>query len=84
MPPTTFGWVLSCSDGKTRRGKLEHAEWADGWTATTRDGKRSAQFEHTLLVTPDGVEALTGKIESSPLQPWEESRGGWKVKWPSS
>ena len=29
MPPTTFGWVLSCSDGKTRRGKLEHAEWAD-------------------------------------------------------
>ena len=29
MPPTTFGWVLSCSDGTTRRGKLEYAEWAD-------------------------------------------------------
>ena len=29
MPPTTFGWVLSCSNGTTRRGKLEHAEWAD-------------------------------------------------------
>ena len=29
MPSTTFSWVLSCSDGKTRRGKLEHAEWAD-------------------------------------------------------
>ncbi|KAA3462164.1 Methionine aminopeptidase 1A-like protein [Gossypium australe] len=25
--------------------------WPDGWTAVTADGKRSAQFEHTLLVT---------------------------------
>ncbi|KAI8977204.1 methionyl aminopeptidase 1 [Mycotypha africana] len=33
--------------------------WPDGWTATTKDGKRSAQFEHTLLVTEDGVEILT-------------------------
>jgi methionyl aminopeptidase len=31
----------------------------DGWTATTKDGKRSAQFEHTLLVTETGVEILT-------------------------
>ena len=37
-------------------GTDKHIEWADGWTACTRDGKRSAQFEHTLLVTPDGVE----------------------------
>ena len=46
--------------------------WPDDWTATTVDGGRSAQFEHTLLVTPDGVEALTGKLDSSPLQWWEE------------
>lgn len=45
--------------------------WPDNWTATTRDGGRTAQFEHTLLITPDGVEALTGKIETSPLQFWE-------------
>jgi methionyl aminopeptidase len=45
--------------------------WPDDWTATTIDGKRSAQFEHTLLITPDGVEALTGKNENSPLQFWE-------------
>jgi len=45
--------------------------WPDNWTATTVDGKRSAQFEHTLLITPDGVEALTGKNEDSPLQFWE-------------
>mmetsp|Transcript_31218 Transcript_31218/g.75481 ORF Transcript_31218/g.75481 Transcript_31218/m.75481 type:complete len:429 (-) Transcript_31218:279-1565(-) len=45
--------------------------WPDDWTATTRDGGRSAQFEHTLLITPDGVEALTAKLESSPVQFWE-------------
>jgi methionyl aminopeptidase len=45
--------------------------WPDEWTATTVDGGRSAQFEHTLLITSDGVEALTGKLETSPLQFWE-------------
>ncbi len=33
--------------------------WPDGWTAPTRDGSRSAQYEHTLLVTATGVEVLT-------------------------
>jgi len=46
--------------------------WPDDWTAVTADGKRSAQFEHTLLVTETGVEVLTGKIESSPKFFWEE------------
>jgi methionyl aminopeptidase len=31
----------------------------DNWTAVTADGKRSAQFEHTLLVTEKGVDILT-------------------------
>ncbi|QQS19276.1 type I methionyl aminopeptidase [Candidatus Saccharibacteria bacterium] len=31
----------------------------DGWTLLTVDGSRSAQFEHTLLVTTDGCEILT-------------------------
>ncbi len=31
----------------------------DGWTAVTADGQWSAQFEHTLCVTEDGVEVLT-------------------------
>lgn len=31
----------------------------DGWTATTIDNKLSAQFEHTVLVTEEGVEVLT-------------------------
>ncbi|KAI3962444.1 hypothetical protein MKW98_010995 [Papaver atlanticum] len=45
--------------------------WPDGWTAVTADGKRSAQFEHTLLVTESGVEVLTGRLPSSPkVLPW--------------
>lgn len=35
--------------------------WPDQWTAVTADGKRSAQFEHTMLVTEDGVELLTAR-----------------------
>jgi methionyl aminopeptidase len=33
--------------------------WDDGWTVVTKDRKRSAQFEHTLLVTDSGAEVLT-------------------------
>jgi methionyl aminopeptidase len=33
--------------------------WDDGWTAVTVDGRRTAQFEHTLLVTGAGAEILT-------------------------
>jgi methionyl aminopeptidase len=33
--------------------------WDDGWTAVTADLARSAQFEHTVLVTASGVEVLT-------------------------
>ena len=35
------------------------AMWDDDWTVVTLDGRRSAQFEHTLLVTPSGAEVLT-------------------------
>lgn len=33
--------------------------WPDDWTAVTTDGLRTAQFEHTILVTKDGAEILT-------------------------
>jgi methionyl aminopeptidase len=42
----------------------------DGWTAVTADGKRSAQFEHTCLVTEDGVDVLTAPGAVSPSAPW--------------
>ncbi|RAL54058.1 hypothetical protein DM860_004529 [Cuscuta australis] len=45
--------------------------WPDGWTAVTADGKRSAQFEHTMLVTETGVEVLTARLPTSPaVFPW--------------
>jgi methionyl aminopeptidase len=34
-------------------------QWADGWTVTTQDHSRTAQFEHTLVVRERGVEILT-------------------------
>jgi len=40
-------------------GTHEEVHWPDDWTAVTRDGKRSAQFEEMLLVTETGVEVLT-------------------------
>jgi methionyl aminopeptidase len=40
-------------------GTHEWEMWDDDWTVVTRDGSRSAQFEHTLLVTPTGAEVLT-------------------------
>ena len=33
--------------------------WADGWTVATVDGSRAAQYEHTVLITEHGAEALT-------------------------
>mmetsp|Transcript_6400 Transcript_6400/g.9655 ORF Transcript_6400/g.9655 Transcript_6400/m.9655 type:complete len:382 (+) Transcript_6400:65-1210(+) len=36
--------------------------WPDGWTAVTEDGSRSAQFEHTMVVTETGCELLTARI----------------------
>ncbi|MEX0847405.1 MAG: type I methionyl aminopeptidase [Ilumatobacteraceae bacterium] len=42
----------------------------DGWTAATADGKRTAQFEHTCLVTDDGVDVLTAPGGPSPNAPW--------------
>ena len=34
-------------------------EWDDGWTVVTDDRSRVAQFEQTIVVTPDGAEILT-------------------------
>ncbi|KAG5848239.1 hypothetical protein ANANG_G00096350 [Anguilla anguilla] len=46
-------------------GGWQDETWPDGWTAVTRDGKRSAQFEHTLLVTETGCEILTRRLDDS-------------------
>ena len=40
-------------------GHEVHFNREDGWTVTTADGTLSAQYEHTILVTPTGYEILT-------------------------
>lgn len=40
-------------------GTYEWDMWEDDWTVLTKDRKRSAQFEHTLVVTETGAEVLT-------------------------
>ncbi|GAA1831197.1 type I methionyl aminopeptidase [Actinomadura chokoriensis] len=40
-------------------GSHDYDMWPDGWTVVTKDRRRTAQFEHTLLVTDDGHEILT-------------------------
>ncbi|MBV2233920.1 MAG: type I methionyl aminopeptidase [Sterolibacterium sp.] len=40
-------------------GKAAISELNDGWTIVTKDRSLSAQWEHTILVTPDGYEVLT-------------------------
>ena len=50
--------------------------WPDGWTAVTADGKRSSQFEHTMLVTENGVELLTARPgePTDRMLPWDPMR----------
>jgi len=44
-------------------GKAATRVLGDGWTAITRDRRLSAQWEHTMVVTSDGVEVLTARSE---------------------
>jgi methionyl aminopeptidase len=49
-------------------GDWRHLMWDDGWTAVTADGSRTAQFEHTIVVTDTGAEVLTVQADG---------RAGW-------
>jgi methionyl aminopeptidase len=40
-------------------GTHDYSMWPDGWTVVTKDLRRTAQFEHTLVVTTTGAEILT-------------------------
>lgn len=46
-------------------GVWKDEQWPDNWTAVTQDGKLSAQFEHTLLVTDTGVDILTRRLKQN-------------------
>ncbi len=48
-------------------GKRHISELPDGWTIVTKDRSLSAQWEHTVLVTPTGVEPLTISATTPPV-----------------
>lgn len=48
------------------QGKASVKTEPDGWTVVTRDKKLSAQFEHTVAVTHDGVQVLTLRPDEHP------------------
>mmetsp|Transcript_38132 Transcript_38132/g.61055 ORF Transcript_38132/g.61055 Transcript_38132/m.61055 type:complete len:180 (+) Transcript_38132:1-540(+) len=55
-------------------GTWKDKTWSfDNWTAVTIDGKRSAQFEHTVLVTNNGVQILTARTANSVPLWWERN-----------
>jgi methionyl aminopeptidase len=51
-------------------GSDKHRMWDDEWTAVTIDGQRTAQFEHTVLVTDDGFDVLTAPNAVSAQSPF--------------
>lgn len=54
-------------------GCYEDFTWGDDWSACTADGKRSAQFEHTVLCTKTGCEILTAR-EGEPVMVWDAAK----------
>src|SRR5258706_540393 len=51
-------------------GRREIKEMPDGWTIVTKDHSLSAQWEHTVLVTPTGHDVLTVSAHTPPPPAW--------------
>jgi methionyl aminopeptidase len=54
-------------------GSGRHVQWDDGWTEVADDGLPGAQFEHTVVVTGDGVEILTVAADGTSAVTWPNS-----------
>ncbi len=55
----TPGDTVAIEPMATLGGERIHTDSDDEWTISTRDGSLAAHFEHTVLITEDGVEVLT-------------------------
>ena len=55
----TDGALCSSTSNYRSEGDWRVRILADGWTAVTVDGARTAQMEHTVLITDTGAEILT-------------------------
>ncbi|KPA82681.1 putative methionine aminopeptidase [Leptomonas pyrrhocoris] len=63
------------------QGVWQDVTWPDNWTSTTKDGKRSAQFEHTLVCTPEGYELLTDWKDGVPF--YQKQLREWGIPIPA-
>jgi methionyl aminopeptidase len=57
------------------QGSWKDKTWPDDWTAVTADGKRSAQFEHTFMITETGVEIMTARpgTDRTKMPDWDRT-----------
>ena len=56
--------MVICIEPMLNLGKKDIYMLDDGWTVKTDDGKPSAHYEHTILVTKDGYEILTPRLDN--------------------
>lgn len=61
-------------------GVWQDVTWPDNWTSSTKDGKRSAQFEHTMVVVPGGAELLTNWADGTPF--YQKQLKAWGIELP--
>lgn len=62
-------------------GTWQDVTWPDNWTSATKDGKRTAQFEHTMVCTPEGVELLTDWKDGIPF--YQKQLKEWGIPIPA-
>ena len=54
------------------QGTNQFEKWNDGFTYVTKDGLRSAQFKHTILITKEGYEIITARDDKSPSLEYQD------------
>uniref|UniRef100_A0A7S3QMP3 Methionine aminopeptidase n=2 Tax=Dunaliella tertiolecta TaxID=3047 RepID=A0A7S3QMP3_DUNTE len=59
LPGNMQLWQTFTIEPMLVQGQPKCDTWKDEWTVVTRDGGLAAQYEHTVLITPGGVEILT-------------------------
>eukprot|EP01013_Petalomonas_cantuscygni_P012682 TRINITY_DN2661_c0_g5_i2.p1 TRINITY_DN2661_c0_g5~~TRINITY_DN2661_c0_g5_i2.p1 ORF type:complete len:436 (-),score=76.88 TRINITY_DN2661_c0_g5_i2:186-1493(-) len=69
-PGTMTPGMIFTVEPMINAGHYDDELWPDGWTAVTRDGKRSAQFEHQVLITKGGCDVLSARTQHKQWLPY--------------
>ncbi|EKX72729.1 methionine aminopeptidase, putative [Theileria equi strain WA] len=65
------GMVFTIEPIMVKSSNIGYTMWPDGWTIAACSGTKTAQFEHTILITDGEPEILTKRLPSSPPFYWE-------------